>query len=166
MGLPVPPLDVVLLLALLLLVVGTVGSLVPVVPGGPLSLAGVYLYWWSTGFGTPGLAFVAVATLLGLAAVAVDVFGGAFAASAAGTDGRTAALAGLVGLALVFVAGPLGILAGVAATVYLAERHKGTEHRESLTAAWQTLVGMLLANGVQFLLTTAILAGFVWVVLL
>lgn len=166
MGLPVPTLDLVLALALLLLVVGMVGSVVPVVPGGPLSLAGVYLYWWSTGFGSPGLAFVVIATLLGLAAVAVDVFGGAFAASAAGTDGRTAALAGLVGLVLVFVAGPLGIFAGVAATVYVAERYRGTAHRESLGAAWGTLVGMLLANGVQFLLTTAIFLGFVWVVLL
>ncbi|MEF8774054.1 MAG: DUF456 family protein, partial [Halobacteriales archaeon] len=130
-------------LAVALLAVGAVASLLPLAPGWLLSLVGVYGYWWSTNFHAPGGAFVAAATLLVLAAVAVDVLGGAVAAGAAGTSTRVAAVAGVVGLALAVVAGPVGILLGVGATVYAAERRAGGAHRESLRVAGGTLVGML-----------------------
>jgi uncharacterized protein YqgC (DUF456 family) len=95
-----------------------------------------------------------VATLLALAAIAVDVAGGAVAAGVAGTTTRVAAVAGVVGLVLAFVAGPLGVLAGVAVTVAAAELYRGTDPRESLRVAGKTLVGVLVTNGVQFVLTS------------
>lgn len=154
------------LLAVALLAAGAVASLLPLAPGWLLSLVGVYGYWWSTGFQAPGVAFVAAATALVLAALAVDVLGGAVAAGAAGTSTRVAAVAGVVGLALALVAGPVGVLVGVGATVYAAERRRETPREESLRIAGKTLLGMLLTNGVQFLLTSAVLVGFVAVVVL
>jgi hypothetical protein len=140
-----------------LLAAGAVGSLLPVVPGAPVSLVGIHVVWWANGFGDPGVVVVAVATLLALVAVAVDVFGGAAAAGAAGTTTRVAAAAGLVGLLLALVTGPLGVLAGIAGTVYAAERYGGTGRRESLRTAGRTLAGILVANGVQFVLTSTAL---------
>jgi len=162
----VAPLDLPTALALALLAAGVVGSVVPLLPGGLLSLAGVYLHWWSTGFGPPGPAFVAVATLVALAAIAADHLGGALAAGVAGASARTAAVAGLVGLALFPVLGPLGVFVGAAGVVYVSRRRAGADRRNSLRAAATAAVGLLVANLVELLLTLAVLVGFVVVVVL
>lgn len=159
-------LDLALPAALALLTGGVVASLLPLVPSGLLSLAGVYLFWWSTGFGAPGTGFVAVATLAGLAAVAADSLGTPVAAGFAGASVRAAVVAGVVGILLFPVAGPLGVLAGAAGVVYLAQRRRGRPRRESVEIAVRTVAGMVVANAVEFLLTLGILVGFVVVVVL
>lgn len=159
-------LDLVLIAALALLAAGVVASVVPFVPSGLLSLAGVYLYWWSTGFGAPGTGFVAVATLAGLAAAAADSLGTPLAAGAAGTSARVAVVAGVVGILLFPVVGPLGVFAGAAGVVYLAQRREGRPRRASVEIALRTVVGMVVANAVEILLTLGILVGFVVVVVL
>lgn len=60
-----------LVAAVVLVVAGVVGSLVPSVPGPALPLAGDYLHWWATGYAEPGLAALAGFTVAGLAAVVV-----------------------------------------------------------------------------------------------
>ena len=162
----VPAVDLALLVAVALLVGGVLGSIVPMLPGGLLSLVGVYGYWWSTGFAEPGATFVAVATVLALLAMAVDYFGGAAAARASGTSTTVAAVAGVVGLLLVFVTGPLGVLLGVAGVVFLAERRKGNGTVESVRVALYTVAGMVAGNAVQFLATSLVLVGFLVVVVL
>lgn len=145
-------------IALALLVVGVVGSVVPLVPGGLASLAGVLLYWWSTGYADPGpVALVA----LSLLAVAVDQLGGAVAARAGGASLLTTAAAAVVGVALFFVAGPVGILAGVGGTVFVSEYRRHRDPKTGLRTAAYATVGVLASSAVQFLLTASILAAFV-----
>ncbi len=81
--------DLFFLAAVVLLVGGVVGSVVPLVPGAGLSLAGIYLYWWSSGYATPGPWVLAGFTLVGLAAVVTDQIGGALAAGAGGASTAT-----------------------------------------------------------------------------
>lgn len=159
-------LDVALLAALALLAAGVVASFLPLVPSGLLSLAGVYLFWWSTRFGEPATGFVAVATLAGLAAVAADSLGTPLAAGAAGASARIAVIAAVVGFLLFPVAGPFGVLAGAGGVVYLAQRRQGRPRRESGRIAVRTVVGMVVANAVEFLLTLGIFVGFVVVLVL
>lgn len=104
--------ELVLLLAVVLLLVGVVGSVLPMVPGAPLSLVGVFLYWWSTGFSDPGLVAVFVLTVIGLSAFLADLFGGAITARAGGASHVTTGLAAVVGVVLLFVTGPVGLLVG------------------------------------------------------
>ncbi|MEF8838909.1 MAG: DUF456 family protein, partial [Haloarculaceae archaeon] len=80
--------DPVVLAALALLVGGVLGSVVPLVPGGLLSLGGVYLYWWQSGYADPGLVVLALLTLVGLSAMAVDLLAGAISASLSGASRR------------------------------------------------------------------------------
>ncbi len=160
------PTELATIAALALLAAGVVASFLPLVPSGLLSLAGVYLFWWSTGFGAPGVGIVALATLLGLGAVAADSLGTPLAAGAAGVSARAAVVAGVVGLVLFPVTGPLGVLLGAAGVVYLAQRRRGVARGESVRAALETVVGMLVANVVEFLLTLAILVTFLVVVVL
>ena len=153
--------DVVLLVALALLIAGVVGSIVPAMPGALLSLAGVYLFWWSSGFVSPGPALLVALTLVGLLTVAVDYLGGAIAARAGGASMKTTALAAVVGFVLFFVAGPIGILVGIAATVFLAEYYRSQDARASGQAALFATVGVLASTAMQVLLTLTMLVAFV-----
>lgn len=147
------------LLALGLAVLGVVGSLVPGVPGAPLSLAGVLLYWWHTGYTDPASLYLAGFVLLALAATAADLLGGALAAKAGGADTTTSVLAGVVAFALFFLAGPVGVLIGVAATVFTVEFYRGGDRRASARAALYTTGGMFASAAVQVAFTLSMLVG-------
>ena len=155
------PVDPFLAVALLLLLAGVVGSVVPVAPGVPLSVAGVLVYWWSTGFGAPGSAFVAVVVVVGTATVAVDLVAGALAARAGGASRTTMAAAAAAGLLLFLVAGPLGVVVGVAATVFAVEFARTRRVEGSARAAAAATLGLLASVAVQLLIAVAILVAFV-----
>ena len=143
-------------LAFVLLVAGVVGSLVPQVPGALLSLAGVYSYWYATG--RPGLGLLVTLTLVGVLTWVVDFAGGA--------STTTAVLAGVVALVLFFVTGPLGVILGVALTVFVVEFYRQRDARKGLQATLVTTAGMLASSFVQALLTGSILLAMVGVALL
>jgi len=151
-------------LAFLLLVAGVLGSLVPQVPGALLSLAGVFTYWYATG--EPGVGLLVALTVVGLLTWVVDWFGGAIAARAGGASNTTALLAGVVALVLFFLTGPLGIILGVAATVFAVEFYRQQDARKGLKAALVTTAGMLASSVAQALLTGSILLAMLGVALL
>ncbi|WP_128226414.1 DUF456 domain-containing protein [Halobacteriaceae bacterium SHR40] len=148
-----------------LLVAGVIGSIVPALPGALLSLLGVLFHWWATGYTTPGT--LALVTFVGLAVAAmlVDVFGGAIAASQGGASKTTVVAAVAVSLVLAVFTGPLAILVGVPATVFVFELYRNGERSQALRAAFITTVGIFASAFVQVLLTTTLLLGFVLVVL-
>ncbi|USZ69874.1 DUF456 domain-containing protein (plasmid) [Halorussus salilacus] len=147
-------------LAVGLLLAGVVGSAVPVVPGAGLSLAGIYLHWWSTGYASPGPAALVAFTLVGLAAMLTDQFAGAVAARVGGASARTTALAAVVSLPLLVVAGPAGLVVGVAGVVFLAEAYRTRDPSRGLRSAAFATVGVLGSAVVQVLLTLSLLVGF------
>lgn len=157
--------DVVVLFAFGLLLAGVVGSVVPGVPGAFLSLVGVFLYWWASGYTEPHVIVLAVLALGGLFAVVFDWVGGALATKVSGGSMRTTAAAGVVGFLLFFVAGPLGVLLGVAGTVFALEYAGGGSTRASLRTAAYATVGVLASALVQLLVTVSILLAMVLVVL-
>jgi uncharacterized protein YqgC (DUF456 family) len=151
-------------LAFALLVGGVVGSLVPQVPGAPIAIAGVFTYWYATG--EPGTLLLVILTLAGVLTWVVDFAGGAVAARVGGASTTTAILAGLVGLVLFFLTGPLGIIVGVASTVFAVEFYRQRDARKGLKAAVVTTVGMLASGIAQAILTGSILLAMVGVALL
>ncbi|NGM69259.1 DUF456 domain-containing protein [Natronolimnobius sp. AArcel1] len=152
--------DALTLIAILLLVGGVVGTLVPLVPGGLLSLSGVYLYWWHSGFTAPGTISLAVLTFLGLLTLFVEFFGGSIAARAGGASWATTAAAAAVGILLMIVTGPLGLLVGLFGTVFILEFARGGDLDRSAQSALYATGGILASTAAQALLTTAILFGF------
>jgi uncharacterized protein YqgC (DUF456 family) len=160
-------LDLAVIAAFGLLLAGVVGSVVPALPGALLSLVGVYLYWWHTGYADPSLLWLALLTLAGLGAVVFDWVGGAIATRASGGSTRSTAAAGVVGFLLFFVAGPFGVILGVAGTVFVLEFVGGeTGEASARTAAYAT-AGILASVVVQALVTASILLAmvafaFVW----
>lgn len=160
------PVDPFLALALVLLVLGVIGTIIPFIPGALLSVAGVLVYWWSTGFTTPGTLFVAATILVGMAAVMIDYFAGAISAKAGGASNMTTFVAAIVGLLLFFIAGPFGILVGVTVTVFLVEFYRTQRMEQSMRAAVYALAGLLASTAVQLLITISILIGFLLAVFL
>lgn len=158
--------DALALIAVALLIGGVVGTVVPLVPGGVLSLVGVYLYWWQSGFAEPGTLALVVLTVLGLLAVLAEFFGGAIAARAGGASWKTTALAAVVGILLMIITGPLGLLVGLFGTVFVLEfARNGALDRSARSATYAT-VGILASTAVQVLLTASILFGFAVAVVL
>ena len=157
--------DAIALLAIALAVVGVVGVVVPLVPGALLSLVGVYLYWWSTGYADPSLPVLLTLTAVGLFTVIIDYFGGAIAARAGGASSLTTAVAVVVGLVLLFVTGPVGFLLGIAVTVFAVEFVRNNDPEQSARAALYATVGVLASTVVQVLLTGAMLVVLVLAVL-
>lgn len=152
-------------LAFVLLVGGVVGSVAPVVPSGLLSLAGVGVYWWGSGFSEPNLLVLSGVLFVALLAVVTDWLSGAVSAKVGGASTRTVVIATLVGF-VGLTAGPLGFLVGTAGTVFVLELADGGEVEESARAAGVTLLGMLTSSVLQLLLTAGVLVAMVGVFLL
>lgn len=150
-------------IALALLLLGIVGSVTPMVPGPLLSVAGVCLYWWSTGFGEPGTLFVAAVVIVGVGAFLVDWLAGAISSKAGGASTTSAVVAAVVGVLAFFVAGPLGIVIGVALAVFATEYYLHRDLRTGVRASLYATAGLLASSVVQLLVTVAILVGFLLV---
>jgi uncharacterized protein YqgC (DUF456 family) len=153
--------DLFFWVALVLLVLGVVGSVLPVLPGAILSVVAVLLYWWSSGFSDPSLLVVIGLLFVGLVALVTDYGAGVIAARVGGASTRTALLAGVVGFVLLFVFGPLGLVLGVAGTVFVLEYLEHEDAEQSGRRALYTTIGVLASSVVQVLLTLSILVGFV-----
>ncbi|MFD1599028.1 DUF456 domain-containing protein [Halobellus rarus] len=149
--------------ALGLVALAVVGSALPLVPGGGLSVVGVLGYWWSTGYAEPSTLLVAVLVGVGILTMVVDYFGGAIAARAGGASLVTTAVAVLVGLVLLFVAGPVGFILGIAATVFAVEFAQHADAEAGLRVALWATVGVLASTVVQVVLTGSILAVLLFV---
>lgn len=155
--------DLVTAGAVALLVLGVVGSVVPLLPGPVLSLAGVWGYWWLTG--RPGPVLLAALTLVGVVAVVVDYLAGAVSAKAGGASLLSSVAAGVVGLVALLFTGPLGLVVGVVGTVFLVEFVRSDDAGTSARTAVRTALGLLASAVVQLLLTATMLVAFLVVVL-
>lgn len=158
--------DAITVFAVTLLLAGIVGTVVPLVPGGLLSLGGVYLYWWGSGFSSPGPVALAVLTVLGLLVLLTEFFAGSIAAKAGGASWGTTAVAAVVGIALMLLTGPLGLLVGLFGTVFVIEFVREGDATRSTRAALYATLGTLASTAVQALLTVAIFLGFLVAVFL
>jgi len=153
--------DVAAVLAVALMIAGVLGCVVPGVPGAPLSLAGIYLYWWATGFAEPGLGLLATLSLLGLLAFVADVGAEVVSARIGGASLTTSLVAGAVGIVLFVVLTPVGALLGVVAAVFVLEYLRHRDAARGATAAGVVVLGILASTVVQVLLTGSMLVAFV-----
>ncbi len=152
---PVDPIYV----ALALLIAGVVASVVPLVPGSLLSAVGIVYYYVQTG--TPGtIALVGLLSIC-LLALLLDWLGSALAARVGGASLRTTAIAAIVGILLLPLFGPIGLVVGIFATVFLVEYHRSGTASGSFRTAGYAAVGTLVSAGMQVVLLISVLVAFV-----
>lgn len=145
------------MVALALLVLGVVATVESRLPGGVLSLLGVYLYWWSVSFERPPEATVALLTLVGLLAVGGQLYGRFVADRVRGASRVIALVAGVVGAAIFPFAGTSGFLTGLVVTVFLLEYLRRRNIRGSFKAVVVVVASSLASKITQLLLTGAML---------
>ena len=151
--------ELVTVIAVLLLVAGVVATVIPLIPGGILSLAGVYGHWWQTG--EPGTIPLAVLTVLGGTAVAAEVGGGLVAARASGASWGVASLAGGLAVVSLLVVGPVGMLVTFLLAVAVLETViHDRDPIDGFRAGVVTLLGVLASLATQVALTGLMLVTF------
>ena len=147
------------ILGLILVLIGFAGSILPVIPGPPISWAGFLFLRWTDFIhrGAEGyenalwilLFFVVLVTVLDYAVpiLGTKKYGG----SKRGVWGAT--LGVVVGLFF----GPPGIIIGPFLGAYIGEISSGKKDREALRAAWGSFVGFLMGVGMKLMVCGVIL---------
>jgi uncharacterized protein YqgC (DUF456 family) len=153
--------NIFLIAAFLLLVAGMVGSVIPAMPGALLSLSGVLLYWWSTGFSSPGDLFVVLSVVFSLGAAVFDWVAGALTARAGGASRRSSVAAALAGFLGFFVGGPVGTLVLSTLAVGASEYNRHGRSEDAGRAALYSALGMVASVGLQLAVTISMFLAFV-----
>lgn len=152
---PVTAIDII---SGLLIIIGTIGSVLPFLPGLPVAWAGLLIFTiWGRSYSASmydiwGLIIFAVLILF---TVIVDIFAPALAAR-----GRKASKFGVLGGILggllgIFILGPIGILVGPFVGAFLGEiiNSATTEHAFRVAAA--SLFGLVIGSAFKLLVGTS-----------
>ena len=151
------------IIAVLLVIIGMVGTILPALPGVALVFAGLVLFAWVDGFATVSI-FPTLAILGGLTAVAYILD---FIAASFGTKRMGATPRAFWGAAIGAVAGafffPWGLLLGPFLGAVVGELSAGRQATEAGRAgmgAWLGLVlGVALKFGILFLMIGIFIAA-------
>jgi hypothetical protein len=147
--------------AIVLLAVWTASSFVPFVPSGVLAALTVVGYAYTTGFTEPGLGVLVALVLVSLLASAMDLLSGMISGRLGGASTRTVVAGTLIGVVLLFVMGPIGIVVGLGGTVFLVSYYENTaEPRVALRRSAFAVVGVLASALVQAVLLAGVTVAF------
>jgi len=147
--------------ALLLMLVGLLGTIAPWVPGVPL-IYGVYLvYGLVTGWQSYGWGVMAVLGGVTAAVMFLDFYAGAlgakkFGATPAGTWGSI--IGAITGMVMFNV---IGLIVGTFAGALLGELLSRRPLDEALRSGWGALVGFLAGTLFRFVVATVMIGLFV-----
>lgn len=137
------PNELTIALTAVLMLLGLAGSLLPMLPGSPLILAGAALYAWQTHFTAVGWADLIVLGVLALAGQGLD-----YAATVLGAKKYGASRWGMIGACIggtlgLITANIIGLIIGSFAGAVILELLKGGELKASMKVGYGTLVGFL-----------------------
>ena len=129
------------LLAVVLVLVGIAGTILPALPGLPLVFAGMLLAAWAGDFQQVGVPMLVVLGLLTVFSLAVDFWATALGAKRVGAS-RLAIIGAMVGTFAGLFLGPIGLLLGPFAGAIGGELiHRRSLHRHDLGQATKIGVG-------------------------
>jgi uncharacterized protein YqgC (DUF456 family) len=146
-----------------LVLVGFMGSILPIIPGPPISWAGLLLLKWTDFVDDHGAAyenalwillfFVILVTILDYVVpiMGTKKYGG----SKRGVWGAT------IGVVVGLFFGPLGIIIGPFLGAYIGEISTGKKDKDALRAAWGSFLGFLLGVGLKLMVCGTILFFFI-----
>ena len=154
------PAHLFLALAVLLVVLGLAGSLLPVIPGAPMIFAGLALAAWAEDFVYVGWGTLLVIGILAAVSYAVDFVAGSLGARRFGASRRAvvgAALGAIVGLFFGLPGILLGPLVGAVLGELSARRSLGGAGRAGLGTA----LGLALGAAAKLALALSMVGVFV-----
>lgn len=146
-------------LAVVLVLVGIAGTVLPALPGAPLVFAGLLLAAWADGFAKVGWLPLTVLGVLAVATYVVDLLATALGArrvKASGLAIAGAAVGSLVGLFFGFV----GLLVGPFVGALLGEYLSTKDLRQAGKAGAGTWLGMVLGAATKLAIVFTMLFAF------
>lgn len=147
----------------LLIFLGLAGTILPFLPGPPVSLAGLILYGFATHFEKISITAIVVFSSLTVLTILFDVFGPALAAKGYKSTGYGATGALLGAIFGVMVLGPLGAFLGPFLGAFIGEMMAPKARVENaLRTAWAAFVGLLVGTIFKLVVVLAMLAYFVF----
>ena len=149
-------------LAVVLVLVGIAGVILPALPGLPLVFAGMLLAAWAGDFQKISWITMVVLGLLTLLSLAVDFLATMMGAKRVGAS-RKALLGAVLGtFAGLFLGGPIGLFAGPFIGALLGELWHTRALRRATHVGLATWLGLLLGTVLKLALAFAMLGLFVF----
>jgi uncharacterized protein len=147
--------------ALLLMLFGLVGAVLPLLPGLPLVLAGVYIYALTTGLGAGvGLAHLVAYTLIAGATIILSSLANLLGVRAAGGS-RAGVLGAIVGLLIgLFLGGPIGLIIGPFVGAVAFELLAGQAGRRAVRSGLGAAAGLLVGRLAELSVSAGLTASF------
>ncbi len=155
-----------IIVAILLVVIGVAGTVLPMLPGVPLVFAGLLLAAWHGGFDQVSILTMVVIGAIAAMAWAVDFFASVVTAKKAGASKYAlwgAAIGAIVGMA----GGIVGLIVGPAIGAIIGEliTHKNTSKEATAKATNVGIaagLGFVLALAIKIVLVLTMLAVFAY----
>lgn len=150
-------------LAVILVLVGIAGVILPALPGLPLVFAGMLLAAWAGGFQQIGWVTLVVLGLLTLLSLAVDFFATVVGAKRVGAS-KKALLGAVVGTVAGLFFGIIGLFVGPFVGALLGELWHSREIGQATKVGLGTWLGILLGTVLKLGLAFAMLGlfAFAW----
>lgn len=135
--------------ALLVMILGLLGSLLPLLPGPPIIWLGAFFYAWRTNYQQIGWITLGSLALLAIAAVTSDIWVGALGQRKAGASGWASlgsAVGGIIGL---FIFAIPGMLIGSIIGALLPDWQRWRDGQHIRSVSVRTLKNWLVSALVQ-----------------
>lgn len=147
------------LIAGALIVIGLLGTVLPVLPGLPVMFAGMLVAAWADDFQRIGVWTLVLLGVLLAVSIAVDIVSGILGAKRVGASNKALFGAGLGGLVGLFFGIP-GLIAGPFLGAAAGEMMHGREWREASKVGFGTWLGLALGAALKLALAFSMLAIF------
>lgn len=149
-------------ISMVLVLVGMVGTVVPMIPGTILIFGGALLYGFLEGFESVGWPTLVVLGLLTLLATSADIWATSVGARLGGASGWSIVgglIGGLVGMVVLTLP---GALIGAVVGVLVVEMARAKDWRQALKAGSGWAVGWLVATIFQVIIGAVMVTIFLW----
>ena len=150
---------IAIILCVILMLAGIIGSFIPVMPGVPLAWLGLLIYAWVTGFERISLLVVMIFLVVTLFSLVLD-----FVAPMIGASKYRASKLGIIGAFVGFVLGIIfipyvGFIVGPLVGAFLGEMIAVRKPKRALGSALGALVGFI-AGTLFKIVVILVMAGF------
>ena len=150
-------------LGTVLVLIGFFGSVLPIIPGPPISWTGLLLLKWTDYISDHGQAYENTLWILLFFVVLVTVLD--YVVPIMGTKKYGGSKRGVwgatIGVVVGLFFGPPGIIIGPFLGAYIGEISTGKKDRDALRAAWGSFMGFLLGVGLKLMVCGVILFFFI-----
>lgn len=149
------------IVAILLMLIGIAGVVLPVLPGTPLLFAGMLLGAWLDDFSKVGVIAVVVLGVLALLAWAIDFLAGVLGTKLVGASGYAMAGAGIGGVVGLFGGIP-GLILGPVIGAAAGELYARKDAQQAAKAGVAAGLGFVIAMAAKLGITVAMLGVFLF----